>query len=687
MVHPGATTLPPLRRPSRSKFSFLASPDEQSPRDYFVHAQVPNNTPKPLLPMWASSLTSPVLGKQRLVEETWVSSDVLGTVDRAVVDAFMTWMKQSVLPRGDSSSLLLRQQLRENVELELRCATRRGVYAKRRFQSGEVILSIPLSATAAATEEEEERQQRTTVKADSSTQSSQQQEEETATAAQHVPWGGALNSETLRRYSLAAQCRLVPSYGVIRGTVSVRHSDFDPTPHPLFIDQLHCALLLACEKAEGPASPLHPYLQLLGTTEEMFDEDHARELYRGVLEPFVHMEYTDHCERFRHYLRQLHKRWWEDYEVALRAERCAAKGTSTSTATTTATAGATASTSSSPPHDAVPNAEPFVAKLNIKEGATPTLSFGANSAYRTKSARDAKGLSETDCAETSISSTAATDAARPSQSPFPSALKPPPSLEDVEWAFRIVLSRQRMLPHVRQLYTEELAAESSEALMDAEELDPFARGVMQAKWAVYRHVFRAIDEDQLTVNDFDPSTAPTVVPLLDMFMHPPSGVANATFAVEDVAVEAIAEPTPAGSQDGVPLQEEYSGSSPSDVTSVTSAACPPAPPPLPPKRIPHIVVRASEPIDEDDELTLLYPRCYSVSYALYRFGFLPLRRREDDMADLLRQHGLDGNKNVRHTTSDRGTSVGTALPSTWWGKAKRLLGRGRGRGDEVKLVV
>eukprot|EP00796_Vickermania_ingenoplastis_P003618 gene3618-2555_t len=170
----------------------------------------------------------------------------------------------------------------------------------------------------------------------------------------------------------------------------------------------------------------------------------------------------------------------------------------------------------------------------------------------------------------------------------------PPPLDTLEWALRVVLSRQRVTPALR-VRREAFAAHSRLALaLDATaEEDWFARRVMQAKTWVYDRILGAVDHDRLRVNQVNDSDMPAIVPVLDLLQHAPGGRANTSIGYEDLPL--------AG-----PGKE--------------AVRC--------------AVVRAKEELDEGDELTTLFPKCYSVAYTLYRYGSLALHRREDDVAHL-----------------------------------------------------
>lgn len=660
MVRPGAQGLPPLEDSSmsnrqKSKFSFMAAASGKKERDYYSQGTVPNNTAKPLLPMWASSLTSPALGKQRLVEENWISMDSMGTVGEVDVNGFLEWLlvtsgSAAVSADGPAEgeeaqatpapTPLLAQQLRDNVELHLRKSFQRGVYAKRDIKAGEVILTIPLAGTMMTAADGDANTTENTTMAT--------EEEERGQCA----WGTALNAETLRRHSVAVRDRSVLPFNVVKDiTHRTRSSDFDPTPHSLFIDQLHFALMLACERAAGDESPLAPYLRLFG--DQSLDDEHIRELHLGVLDPHTHMEYNDHRYRFMHILRELHKGWWARHETEraveaarLRRERRIAAASAVANSSGD---GASSAIGSEPSCDAF---TPILkAPVNFQQidplTLTNTQSDGApahDGTAPTPTLIDlGPAFNESDPSEEESST---------------SRLKPPPSIDDIEWAFRLVLSRQRVLPHLRHL-TADLAKESTrEGYQDEnEKLDPFAKAIVAGKWAFYRHVLRAVDEDRLRVNEYDPGSIATLVPLLDMFNHPSNGQANAAFSIVDMPTATVGGTT-AGEEEEDDAINSGAGRM---------------------QLVPHLVVAATEDLEALDELTLLFSKCYSVSYSLYRFGFLPLRGREDDMVDLLNVNGIDGEMRAVRA-SGRPPAVGIAAT------VRAMLGAGGKSGDEPRRL-
>lgn len=589
MVHPGAD-LPPLPHGRLAekrvgKFSFVSDPSERTPKGFYGH-EVPNNTPKPKLPMWASSLTSPALGKVRLVAESWISQDARGRIDAATTAQFVQWLRESAAPAAS----LLGAQLQTNVQLDLRRSTARGVYAKRAFCKGDVILAIPVSTADGG-----------------------------ASSTAGTPWL-TLNSETLERNSEAAaphQRPGLPSYETVKAVLSARRSELDPIPHPLFIDQVHAALLLACEKADGAASPLFPYIRLLDPA-ELFDDEAIKERHLGVLEPMTHMEYGEHVSRFRHYVRELHAAWWAAYSaqvqgaVAEQPEATAAGGGVSAGHRAGATVGPAMLT------------------------AAPPLPI-----HKTAAAADTTA-SEVDAPAPTPPADSLPDTTPASTAPTATSAKPPPSLEDMEWAFRVVLSRQRILPHLRvdRAPYEKIEQET----VEGEELDALGKAIMKGKYAFYKHVLRAVDEDRLHVNEVDPSGIATVVPLLDMLSNPPGGVPNVAYALERMDAAPIAA---AGSgSDAAALSQDRVKQERRLHTGSASAY--------------HVVVRAIDDIDEDEELTVAYTKCYSVAYTLYRYGFLPLARREDEVAALLHANGVGDS---RLTAS--GSGVLSAL-RRWW---------------------
>ncbi|KPI83791.1 hypothetical protein ABL78_7173 [Leptomonas seymouri] len=609
MVHPGAD-LPPLRQGRLTekrvgKFSFVSNPSERASRDFYGH-EVPNNAPKPRLPMWASSLTSPALGLVRLVEETWVAPHANNTINSATTSKFVTWLTETVLP----ADAALQDQLKNNVVLDLRKATVRGVYAKKAFSKGDVVLTIPVSTASCVAADAAGG--RNTMLAQCLT----------------------LNSEVLAAYVTGPRTRPgLPSYAAIKEVLSVRRSSFDPIPHPIFIDQVHAALLLACVKADGLSSPLHPYIQLLQSG-GLFNDERIKELHLGVLDPRTHMEYTEHCNRFRHYLRELHKSWWDSYERFARAHTEQVRAVPGATV-----AGTRGTTSPMQFRVALPLDSPKFAG-----GVEGAVGGGARD-IETPLAAGAEPLTGGDSAAGAL----------------PFSFLPPPSLEDMEWALRVVLSRQKVLPHLRDQRDafERIQSEG----VEGEELDGCARALVKATYALHRHVFGSVEEDRLRINAVDPSSIPTVVPLLDMLQHPPSGVANVAYTVEEVERDTVHNAC-----SGSPLDKATTGVAAREHNASTLPAAD-----RPSCRSYQVVVRAVEDIDEDEELTVAYTKCYSVAYTLYRYGFLALGRREDDAASLLEANRVDGAlKPIRRASK----TAAVPLIQQWWTSFARKAPRG-----------
>lgn len=555
-VYPGAQ-LPPLPQTSagkRSKFSFF-NPSAHIERDYHVHDFVPNSLPKPKLPMWASSLTSPTLGKQRLVVDSWVCVDAGGWVDEAKVRTFVEWLENTVLPEEHP----LLSQVRENIIIRPRKTLRRGVFAARSFTRGETILSVPLQL---------------------------------ARGSQSSLGALALNSESLGRHSTTIRrYAAIPSYELIRDTISVRKSDFDPIPHPLFIDQLHAALHLACEKAAGEASLWYPYLQLLGG-EPPVDDEYVKELHRPVLDSMSFMEYDDHKNRWAHHLRQLRTLWEAEYAKEQATTRSLREVVGMSTG-----GQAGEMRRHGERHPRLPSGP--IPERNLLDWAPSAEGHGVTESLHVT-------------AESAVTAASVTREAS-------SCLLPPPTLEDMMWAFRVVISRQRILPGLRQ-DTARFLCDCTEEGKNAKDLDLFARTVLSLKWDFYENMLGAIDADRLKVNDFNPRDICTIVPLVDFLSYPPGGIANTSNALEML---------PTTATDGGGTEEG----------STTHRL--------------HMVVRATEAIAELDELTTLYPKCYSVAYTLYKYGCLPLRRREDDVRQLLELNGLDGCRRPMETVWQR----------------------------------
>lgn len=177
-----------------------------------------------------------------------------------------------------------------------------------------------------------------------------------------------------------------------------------------------------------------------------------------------------------------------------------------------------------------------------------------------------------------------------------------PPLLDMMWAYRFVISRQRMLTHTRQ-DCDHLIGESSnkERFRNS---DIFTNAIRAGHKFFLKNIVRAYDEQQDKINDFNPRTSACLVPIIDMIGNDPAGI-SANVRIDTAGHDA----------ENTRL----------DAPIATS-----------------IKITALEDIPEGRVLQLLYPRCYSVSYTLFRFGYLPLLNRELDMTEALRQNGLSG---------------------------------------------
>ncbi|CAD2213906.1 hypothetical protein ADEAN_000135000 [Angomonas deanei] len=243
----------PDRVPSSNKFSFVSDPSVRQTDVYdysgsFTH-QVPNNTPKRKLPMWSSSLTHPSLGRRRMEEKNWASTaentEMEIREDDPRVVAFLKSLEQFCTAEETER---LRAQLTENVILHLRKADGRGLYARRPITEGEVLLEIPLPNTSKVVKTGRDGQR---------------------------ALGFAVNAEALQLGSIAAADRACPSFQTIKETLhdyaKNRASSFEPVPHILFIDLLHCAALLSCERAIGSKSVYGAYFDLFSDKKQKVD--------------------------------------------------------------------------------------------------------------------------------------------------------------------------------------------------------------------------------------------------------------------------------------------------------------------------------------------------------------------------------------------------------------------------------
>jgi hypothetical protein len=172
----------------------------------------------------------------------------------------------------------------------------------------------------------------------------------------------------------------------------------------------------------------------------------------------------------------------------------------------------------------------------------------------------------------------------------------PPPFEDIWWAFRFIISRQHLLPHMRE-DTEPVKSEC-DFREEWQQYDWFHRGINEARLFWLDNVLGVVDQQRLRTNDFDPTTIATVCPLLDMFHHATVNP-NVSWSVQR------------GDGQGTAAEA-----------------------------IPFIRIVASTNIRTGEELLTQFTRCYSIPYTLFRFGFLPLRLREEDMRSDMEACGM-----------------------------------------------
>ncbi|GET91104.1 hypothetical protein, conserved [Leishmania tarentolae] len=334
------------------------------------------------------------------------------------------------------------------------------------------------------------------------------------------------------------------------------------------------------------------------------------------------MEYDEHVKRFQHYMRRLHAVWWAAYASA-----------------TGQGSGAEVASEAAPRADTTATLGSSVPTLGVDEEGSATLVT-----------IDTEGIDSKDIGNRAVVPADA-KASNMDSSAAQMAWRPPPSVEDMVWALRVILSRQKVLPHLRVDRT--ALAHVREENVEGEVLDSFGKAVMKGKYSFYQHILHAIDEDRLHVNEVDPTAIPTLVPLLDMVSHPPGGVPNVSYTVEKV------EGTGEGA-DALLVDVNES----SDRAALMRGKSPRAPPCY------QLVVRATDDIEEDEELTASYVKCYSVAYTLYRYGFLPLSRREDDVAALLEANRVDGNTRPVPTGGSSPSSLSRdcvrSVFRSWW---------------------
>lgn len=752
-LYPGREDLPPLQPlKTPSKFSFLAHYSHASTeRNYDVNSEVPNSIPKPKLPMWASSFTHPALEKERLCEENWISQDAGGFLSpparNALEEWLTTWLRavvaaaaeqtatattaEGATPRLEetttsdttamdkrTTSLDVVEMMRQNVYVHPRKASFRGVFAKKSFQAGEVVLAIPLStlgptatpagpaATMASlastktarpismesTSLEKERPHvvhlttltRTTTPYDPAVPHVKHTVPcSTGACSRSAITVAAMHTESLQECLQHPDCfpcfgspspsledapqgenktphssdpssasRFMDHHGgagvspslsstlppfslVMDYMLSMKRSSLDPTPHILFMEQVYLAMQLAVI--------LEDYERRVGGNTETREEEEEKRKKAVSSYSTSSLPLSNRTADCRGKEKESDANpassastttasrspsttpCWGPYLYLLRygvpppllfsmskAERRAYPSVSSPLTPKTTTS----CTSPPPPL-------PLFDDEGIKERHKWVLEPQTYLEYSDLCLRFRhllRGLhsrwwnyyQNIRMSLTLSRASASFEGAEKNEDwershGLPSS-PPPPSLETLEWALRVVLSRQRQLPQQRRglkefhdlvRYTEEKDGNEAHGW--------FARTVMQIKWWVYEKVLGAVDRARLHSNAIpDPTVMPAVLPLLDLLQHAPGGRANTTVSFEE----------------GLPSVRASSSSSTADSNADTS-------------RVLYAVVRAAEAIEEDEELTTLYSKCYSVAYTLYRYGSLALHKRQEDIRHLM----------------------------------------------------
>ena len=237
--------------------------------------EVPNSDPPVLLPMQMSSLTVPSMSKRRFALSTWSSMEDQGPIPDHRTDAFLKWLKRCSSTHGEHSALY-HAQLDENISLCLGHRMVRGVYAKRHFSPGDVILDIPIDQDPMNV----------------------------------ASYGSVINTERMKLCSRVANHEHVkmPSFDAVYSTINVKRSELDMDFHALFVDQIMMALYLACEKAVGEASPLHPYLSLFPHP-FLDDEGIVMEANKEVGGTRAYLNYKEHVKQMCYLHHQIKNAW------------------------------------------------------------------------------------------------------------------------------------------------------------------------------------------------------------------------------------------------------------------------------------------------------------------------------------------------------------------------------------------
>ena len=280
ILHPKAMNLPvPPPTPDLigmpEKWSFTLTPQKVEHTVNMYH--VPNSEPPALRPMHMSSLTIPAMEKRRFCVASWASMEDQGPIADTRADKFIEWVKHNSRTHGAHSELY-HAQLDDNVSLCLGHRMVRGVYAKKHFFPGDVILDIPIDQDPSNV----------------------------------ASYGSILNAERMKLCSRVANREgvQVPTLKAIVDVLNDRRCGaIEAEFHPLFAEQLLTASYIALEKAAGDASPLYPYLSLF--PDPMFDDEGIiLETNREVVGTRAMIQYKEHIKVFRNCMVQIRRDAW-----------------------------------------------------------------------------------------------------------------------------------------------------------------------------------------------------------------------------------------------------------------------------------------------------------------------------------------------------------------------------------------
>lgn len=745
LLYPGREGLPPLA-PTKpvSKFSFLAHYSHaSSERNYNINSEVPNSVPKPKLPMWASSLTHPALEKERLCKENWISQDAAGFLSPRGREALEAWLTQWLQTTSSSMGMTTTNaggtnsstrvavpkvdvvnMLKENLYIHPRKASFRGVFAKKSFKAGEVMMAIPIAVVSVAgtSLDEQSKGGRETEKQESSNRRSwttttsrgavEDKEVKESSVLGKVKKGilmaaerirlwrggecssagapdtsahslrsnaslgrenttfmGILSPTTQRHAAMHTEslqaCAPIPTSSsssvgsalppfslVMEYVLSLKRSSLDPTPHILFIEQVYLAMQFgiilesfgelvkkrtfeeeddyaekstkvkenkeASPNASSPCSPIGDDARTPTSKRKYDDLSCFSSSVESFWGPYLYLlRYGEPPPSPRASTGRPTTSVDSPSEGSPGGLTTPASSSSSARSIPPSSAAAGGNVSTTPPLSCPPPSPlPLFDDDRIKERHKWVLEPQTFLEYsdlclrfrhllRGLHARWWRYYNDVILRQTFYTSHLShpppdvVPGAPPAPRHRPTPPPPPPSLETLEWAFRVVLSRQRSLPQQRaQLAALQANVQKALSADDNEAQDWFGRMVMNVKWRAYENVLNVVDKRRLCSNDVsDPTAMPAVLPLLDLLQHASSGKANTAMTFET----------------GL----EGSGAASSSMEVL------------------YAVVRAAEAIEEDEELTTLYPKCYSVAYTLYRYGSLALRKRGEDVEHLM----------------------------------------------------